>query len=184
MLFCKDLLPLNPSWEGREAAILNPLLLQKNIIMQVMLVIHNLLRWIILLFGAWTVLNAIGGLLSKKEFTANDNRSNFFFMLSMDIQLLVGLGLFFSGQWFDRMKHLSENMKDTNLRFFTMEHEVLMIIAWILVHIGRVSVKKAIGSRAKFRRSLVFFGITLILILIAIPWPFREAVARPLFRWF
>ncbi len=149
-----------------------------------MLVIHNLLRWLILLFGLWTVLNAVGGLLSKKEFTANDNRSNFFFMLSMDIQLLVGLGLFFSGQWFDRMKHLSENMKDANLRFFTMEHEVLMIIAWILVHVGRVSVKKAITSRAKFKRSLVFFGITLVLILIAIPWPFREAVARPLFRWF
>ena len=152
--------------------------------MQAMLVIHNLLRWLILLFGLWTVLNAISGLASKKEFTPEDNRSNFFFMLSMDIQLLVGLGLFFSGQWFDRTKHLSENIKNANLRFFTMEHEVLMIAAWILVHVGRVFVKKASTSQAKFRRSLVFFGITLVLILIAIPWPFREAVARPWFRWF
>ena len=152
--------------------------------MQVLLVLHNLLRWLILLFGIWTVLSAFIGLFSKKEFTSGDNRSNFFFMLSMDIQLLIGLALYFSGVWFDRLKHLSENMKDANLRFFTMEHEVFMILAWILVHVGRVFVKKANTSRAKFTRSLIFFGITLVLILFATPWPFKEAVARPLFRWF
>jgi len=102
----------------------------------------------------------------------------------MDLQLLVGLGLYFSGVWFDRLKHLGDNMKDANLRFFTMEHEVLMILAWILVHVGRSLVKKAIASPVKFRRSLIFFGIALLLILISMPWPFREAVARPWFRWF
>ncbi len=152
--------------------------------MQVLLVIHNLLRWLILLFGLWTVLGSIGGLLTKKPYTASDSRGNFFFMLGMDIQLLVGLALYFSGAWFDRLKHLSENMKDTNLRFFTLEHEVFMILAWILVHIGRVFVKKAVTPAGKFKRSLIFFGIALVLILFAIPWPFREELARPLFRWF
>lgn len=152
--------------------------------MQVLLVLHNLLRWLIILFGMWTVLNAVSGLAGKKEFTAAANRSNFFFMLGMDIQLLIGLALYYTGEWFERLKHLSENMKDANLRFFTMEHEVLMIIAWILVHAGRVAVKKAPTSSAKYKRSLVFFGITLALILIAIPWPFRDTVMRPWFRWF
>lgn len=136
------------------------------------------------MFGLWTVFNAIGGLAGRKEYTTSDGRSNFLFMLSMDIQLLVGLGLYYAGAWFERLKNLGDNMKDANLRFFTMEHELLMIIAWILVHAGRVMVKKAPSSAAKFKRSLVFFGITLLLILIAIPWPFREAVARPWFRWF
>ncbi len=152
--------------------------------MQVLLVLHNLLRWLILLFGLWTVFNAIAGVGGRKEYTPSDGRSNFFFMLSMDIQLLVGLGLYYAGAWFERLKNLGDNMKDANLRFFTMEHELLMIIAWILVHIGRVMVKKAPTSAGKFKRSLVFFGITLLLILIATPWPFREAVARPWFRWF
>ena len=152
--------------------------------MQVLLVIHNLLRWFILLFGVWTVLTAISGLIGKRMFTPSDSRSNFLFVLSMDLQLLVGLGLYFSGVWFDRLKHLGDNMKDANLRFFTMEHEVLMIIAWILVHVGRSVVKKGITSPVKFRRSLIFFGIALLLILISMPWPFREAVARPWFRWF
>ncbi len=152
--------------------------------MQVLLVLHNLLRWFILIFGIWTVLNAISGLTGKREFLPADNRSNFFFMLGMDIQLLIGLALYFTGAWFERLQHLGENMKDANLRFFTMEHEFLMILAWILVHVGRVAVKKAAASSVKFKRSLIFFGITLLLILIAMPWPFREAVARPWFRWF
>jgi hypothetical protein len=59
-----------------------------------------------------------------------------------------------------------------------------MIIAWILVHVGRVMVKKSSLSSSKFTKSLLFFGIALLLILIATPWPFREAVARPWFRWF
>lgn len=152
--------------------------------MQALLVTHNLLRWLILIFGIWTVMSALSGLAGKREFTSSDSRSNFFFMLSMDIQLLVGLGLYFAGAWFERLKHLGDNMKDANLRFFTMEHELLMIIAWILVHVGRVVVKKAPSSTVKFKRSLIFFGIALLLILIAIPWPFREAVTRPWFRWF
>jgi hypothetical protein len=164
--------------------ISNTLFLQKNYFMQVLLVIHNLLRWIIIIFATWTVLSAISGLAGKREYTATDGRSNFFFMLSMDIQLLIGLGLYFSGVWFDQLKHLGDAMKDTNLRFFTMEHELMMIIAWILVHVGRVMVKKSSLSSSKFTKSLLFFGIALLLILIATPWPFREAVARPWFRWF
>jgi hypothetical protein len=164
--------------------ISNTLFLQKNYFMQVLLVIHNLLRWIIIIFAIWTVLSAISGLAGKREYTATDGRSNFFFMLSMDIQLLIGLGLYFSGVWFDQLKHLGDAMKDTNLRFFTMEHELMMIIAWILVHVGRVMVKKSSLSSSKFTKSLLFFGIALLLILIATPWPFREAVARPWFRWF
>jgi len=152
--------------------------------MQALLVIHNLLRWFILLFGIWTLLNAISGVSGKKVYLPADGRSNFFFMLSMDLQLLVGLALYFSGEWFDHLKHLGEAMKDANLRFFTMEHEVMMIIAWILVHVGRVAVKKANTPPAKYKKSLLFFGISLVLILIAMPWPFREAVARPWFRWF
>ena len=152
--------------------------------MQTLLVLHNLVRWLILLFAFWTLISAISGLATKREYTSGDGRSNFFFMLGMDIQLLIGLILYFSGVWFDRLKHIGESMKDPMVRFFTMEHGVIMIIAWILVHAGRISVKKAPTPQAKYKKTLLFFGIALLLILIAMPWPFREAVARPWFRGF
>lgn len=152
--------------------------------MQVLLILHNLIRWLILIFAFWTVISALTGLFAKREYSASDGRSNFFFMLSMDIQLLIGLILYFSNGWFESLKHIGESMKDPMVRFFTMEHSVMMIIAWVLVHAGRVSVKKVKTSQAKFKKTLLFFGIALLIILIAIPWPFRETVARPWFRGF
>lgn len=152
--------------------------------MQAFLVLHNLIRWFILLFGVWTVLVFLSGLIGRKKFTPAAGKSNFFFMLSMDIQFLLGLILYFLGQWFDRLKHMAESMKDPAVRFFTVEHAFIMILAWILVHVGRVSVKKATTPAGKYKRGLIFFGVTLVLILIAMPWPFKSQVPRPWFRWF
>jgi hypothetical protein len=152
--------------------------------MQIIMVSHNLLRWAVMLFGLWTLFSAISGVISRRNYTVSDGRSNFFFMLSCDIQLLLGLILYFVNSWFDRLKDLGNNMKEANTRFFTMEHALLMIIAWILVHVGRVSVKRATTASSKHKRSLLFFGLAILLILAAIPWPFREAIARPLYRWF
>lgn len=152
--------------------------------MQTLLVLHNLFRWFILIFALWTIFSALSGLSSKRNYTKADDRSNFFFMLGMDIQLLIGMILYFNGQWFDRLKNLGDNMTDPMLRFFTLEHFLMMLIAWILVHAGRISVKKAVLPKAKFKKQLIYFGIALLIILAAIPWPFREAVMRPWFRGF
>jgi hypothetical protein len=149
------------------------------------LVFHNILRWAVLLFGLWTVLNALSGVMSKRAYTANDNRSNLFFMICCDIQLLLGLILYFSNSWFERLRAGGGTiMKNSYDRFFTVEHAAVMIIAWILVHIGRTSVKKTSTDSAKHKRMLLFFGIALLLILASIPWPFRSEIARPLLRWF
>lgn len=145
-------------------------------------ILHNLLRWAVLLFGVWTVINAITGKSQQRAFTATDNRSNLFFMISCDIQLLLGLILYVNNGWFDRLKDLGNNMKDPAARFFTIEHLSMMLIAWVLVHVGRAAVKRADTDAAKHKKSLIFYGIALVLILASIPWPFREAIARPLFN--
>ena len=143
------------------------------------------MRWAILLFGLWTLLNAITGVMNKRAYSANDNRSNLFFMISFDIQLLLGLILYFSNSWFNNLKsNLEHTMKDPFLRFFTVEHTIMMILAWILVHAGRTAVKRAATDAAKHKKMLIYFGLALLLILAAIPWPFRTEIARPLLRWF
>ncbi|MGN6533750.1 MAG: hypothetical protein ACTHK0_18565 [Ginsengibacter sp.] len=152
--------------------------------METLRVLHNLIRWLILIFAFWTVISAISGLASKRAYSNSDNRSNLFFMIFMDLQLLIGLIIYFTNGWFESLKHIGESMKDPMVRFFTVEHSMMMIVAWILVHAGRISVKKAATPQTKFKKSLIYFGIALLIILFAIPWPFREAIARPLFRWF
>lgn len=145
-------------------------------------ILHNLLRWAVLLTGLWTVINAITGVIGKRTFNGSDNKSNLFFMISCDIQLLLGLLLFFGNHWAAQFSNMAVAMKDKNLRFFTVEHTVMMLLAWVLVHVGRAQVKKAGTDAAKHKKMLVFFGIALVLILASIPWPFREIIGRPWFR--
>ncbi len=150
--------------------------------MNYFLPIHNILRWAVLLFGLLAVVYAIAGLSGKKNYGGRDNKAGLFFMISCDIQLLIGLVLYFNNSWFDFLKtNAKEVMKNGALRFFVVEHALMMIIAWLLVHIGRSMVKRAGTDASKHKRSLLYFGIALLIILAMIPWPFREAVAR---QWF
>jgi bacteriorhodopsin len=150
------------------------------------LVIHSILRWAVLLFGFWAVLSALSGLISKREYRSSDNRTGLLFMIFCDIQLLMGLILYFTGMWFEKVKTgMGDVMKDPIERFFAVEHALMMIIAWLLVHIGRSMVKRADTDAQKHKRAIIFFGIALIIILAMIPWPFRVAgIARQLFPQF
>src|SRR3954470_10362518 len=101
--------------------------------MQTVLVLHNIMRWAVLLFGVWTVFNAFSGVMAKRAYSANDNRSNLFFMICCDIQLLIGLSLYFSNSWFDKIKEgMGVVMKNGYDRFFAVEHAAMMLLAWIL----------------------------------------------------
>lgn len=151
--------------------------------MQIVLILHSLLRWAVVILGIWTLVNALTGYFGKRPYSANDNRSNLLFMISCDVQLLIGIALYINNGWFARLKDMGNNMKDPYLRFFTIEHLTLMLAAWVLVHIGRATVKSATTDAAKHKKMLIFFGLAIVLIIAAIPWPFRQAIGRPYFRF-
>lgn len=103
-------------------------------------------------------------------------------MISFDIQLLFGMILYMTN-WFGYLKQgMSTVMKDPTIRFFTIEHALMMLVAWALVHISRSAVKRATTDLSKHRKSLIFAALALLIVLISIPWPFRD-VARPLFHF-
>ena len=148
------------------------------------LVIHNILRWAVLLLGVWAVFAALGAVMSKRAYKSSDNKVSLFFMISCDVQLVLGLILYFTGMWFDRVKSdMGAVMKDAAIRYFAVEHALMMIVAWLLVHVGRTMVKRADTDAQKHKRTLIYFGIALAIILAMIPWPIRiPEIARPLFR--
>ena len=51
-----------------------------------------------------------------------------------------------------------------------------MVVAIVLVHLGYNSLKRGVGRRAG-----LMFLFSLVIILLTIPWPFREAIGRGLF---
>ena len=134
--------------------------------------LHNSLRWLILLIALATLLKYFMGWFSQKGWRKSDNILGIVFTSVMDLQLLVGLVLyiFVSPVTKAAFQDFGAAMKNDDLRFYAVEHSLLMLIAVVLVHIGRSKSKKTISARGKFGKALVFFGIAYIIILAAIPW--------------
>jgi hypothetical protein len=72
-------------------------------------------------------------------------------------------------------------MRSPGLRFFAVEHLVMMFAAVILAHVGRVLARKAKTPEAKRTRRLICYGLAMVVMLLGIPWPGMPA-GRPLFR--
>ena len=151
--------------------------------MDSILSIHSILRYLVLLFGVWAVFNAITGVSSKRSYNGNDNKSNLFFMILTDIQLLLGLILLYNWVSNSGVSDLDMGtiMKDKAMRFWTVEHPIMMFLAWIFVHVSRSASKKATTDLSKHKKVLIFSGLALLIMLASIPWPFREVIGRPLF---
>ncbi|MET0634580.1 MAG: hypothetical protein ABWZ25_01050 [Chitinophagaceae bacterium] len=148
-----------------------------------MLHLHNILRWIILILLLLSLIKAFSGWQSRKMFTAGDKRVWLFTLIFTHINLVVGLYLLFLGRFGILNTTLPPGtsvMKNSSLRFFWVEHPLLMLISVILITLGYGMSKKPVQDSIKFKKAFWFFLIALILILAAIPWPGRE-VARPLF---
>ena len=152
--------------------------------MHSVLILHNITRWAVLIFGLLAVITSIGGIVKKRAYSAADNKISLFFMIFCDLQLLMGIILLYSNGWLAKMKSMGEVMKNSYDRFFIVEHGLIMIVAWILVHVGRTAVKKS-APENKHKKTLLFFGIAILLILISIPWSFKGGgIARPDFPKF
>lgn len=137
--------------------------------------IHSLLRWVVLLLLLAAIIKSLQGLISKRSFNNSDNKISLFLMISAHTQLLVGILLYFFSPFVQ-----FGNMKNDEIRFFTVEHSSMMILAIVFITLARILSKKASTDVAKFRRLFIFCLIALLIIFMAIPWPFSP-ISRP---WF
>lgn len=120
---------------------------------------------------------------NKKALSAGDKKLWLFTMITAHTTLLVGLCLLLFGRFGILTATLPPGtnvMKDDFFRFFWVEHPVMMIIAIVLITIGRGQAKKPIPDPAKYKKAFWFFLIALLVILAAIPWPGHQPHSRPL----
>ena len=134
--------------------------------------LHNLLRWLILAIALVALFKYFMGWFNQGKWQKSDHILGAVFTALLDLQLLSGLVLYFFVSPLTKaaFRDFGAAMKNSDLRFYAVEHFTLMLIAVILVHIGRVRTKKAVNPKAKFSNSLVFFGIAYLIMLAAIPW--------------
>jgi heme A synthase len=135
--------------------------------------IHSGWAYLALLVLVLATLNALYKFFSDKEFDANDFRISLFALIVMHIQLLLGIILFFTKDYFSTISEvggIGEVMKNAELRNLIIEHPLTMIIAVALVTIGYSKHKKKLTSKPKYKILAIFYTLALILVLAKIPW--------------
>ncbi|GAB4159604.1 MAG: hypothetical protein Tsb0033_14430 [Winogradskyella sp.] len=131
--------------------------------------IHSGWAYIVLLVLIIATINALIKFFGNKEYGALDFRLALFSLITMHIQLLIGIILFFTKGYFDEMS-VGEVMKNDSIRKLAVEHPTLMIIAVALVTIGYSKHKKKLVSKPKFKLLSIFYSIALVAVLYMIPW--------------
>lgn len=127
---------------------------------------HSGLRWLVLI----ALVVALFQTFSRRGTSGNimETKSVLFTFILSHIQLLLGIILYFISP---KVIFGGDTMSNSLIRFFTVEHLIGMLIAIILITMGYIKAKNA---ELPFNKAFNFYIAAFILILISIPWPFRE----------
>ena len=133
---------------------------------------HNLFRWLVLIALVFAIGFAFNGWLKKRDCNKRDNLSGLVLTIFMDIQFFLGIILyaFVSPIIKSAFNDFGAAMKNAELRFYAVEHILMMVIALIIIHIGRAKSKRHSAPWKKHRAAFIFYTVAFIFILAAIPW--------------
>ncbi|MBN4072163.1 hypothetical protein JYT14_00375 [Flavobacteriales bacterium AH-315-E23] len=128
-------------------------------------------RYVVLALMLLALLKSTIGWFSNKEHTAGDVKLTLFANISLHIQLLFGLILYFRSTAVSFIP-IGEMKGET--RYWTVEHITIMIVAVAIVTIGRKVALKAADDKGKHMKTAIFYLIGLAIIFLSIPWPWNE----------
>lgn len=146
-----------------------------------LLTLHSLLRWAVLAGLLLGLGRGYRGWLRARPFTAFDNGLRHWAATLAHLQLMLGYGLYFSSPLVAAFRQ-SGAAAGPDARFFGLLHVLLMTTAVVVLTIGSALAKRRPTDAAKFRTMALWFTAALLLILVAIPWPFSPLASRPLLR--
>ena len=133
-----------------------------------MLHAHSGFRWLLLLFLVLAVFKALAGWLGKKPYGKTDNLLAVLLVSFTHIQAIIGIVLFVMSDIAKAgMADMGSAMKEPALRFWTIEHGMIMVLAVVFITIGRAKSKKAATDELKHKKGAIFYLLALLLILWA-----------------
>jgi hypothetical protein len=133
---------------------------------------HNVLRWVILIL-------LLVALIQSFMKNPGVKKSSLWLMIAAHITLVVGIYQWITGPLGYKLINqngFGEVMKNSIYRFWAVEHFTGMLIGIILITIARGKIKAS-----KYKATTWLYLVALLVILLTIPWPFREGIGRP---WF
>lgn len=127
--------------------------------------LHSWWRWIVLILGLITIVKTLIGWLGKQSWAAIDRKLGSFFVISFDIQTLLGLIVYVGSmmslhtlRWYD----------GSGMRLL-MEHILMMTISLAVLHISFSRAKKGQNPQTQHRTLAIGAIIAFLLILVAVP---------------
>ncbi len=132
---------------------------------------HSGLRWILILLFLTSLMLLYITAFGKKKGATAARKFALITLIVTHIQLIIGLVLYFISPL---VVFSSSSMKNPVYRFYLVEHISLMLVAIVLVTIGYSTAKKIEDQVVSARKMFYFYLVGFLLILISIPWPFRN----------
>lgn len=149
--------------------------------------LHSILRWALIIFLIVNIIRV--NVEAGEHFDKVDKKWSLRLLITTHLNLLAGIYLYFFGSYGLQKLELDKyTMKDVMqvswLRFWIIEHPLMMLTSIILITISHSFSKKDMEPLKKHKIMSILYIVALIIILFAIPWPFRSDVniARPIFR--
>lgn len=134
--------------------------------------LHSWLRWILLILGIIVIIRSYIGWFGDKSYLKSDNTMSIILVSIFHIQLILGLLLYFVYSPIVRsaFQDFGLAMKDSQLRYWAVEHIFIMLFSIVIAQIGRIKIKKAHSAVNKHKNAAIYFTLAFILILSRIPW--------------
>ncbi len=133
--------------------------------------LHSIVRWGVVIFALLALIKAIHGWITNKEWASSDRSIGLIFTISLDIQILTGLILYFFLSpvmdivWSD----FGAALQSETLRFYALDHLLWMILAAVFAHIGNRAGKSQLEDKQKFRKVSIWFALSILAIVIGLP---------------
>ncbi len=152
---------------------------------QVLLPLHSLFRWLLVAGVIFSMGRSVWALYAKTGYQPIDRILRSATSGISHVQLIIGLILYVKSPLVTYLRsNPQEALAYMDVAFFGIFHLASMVLAILLITIGAAKAKRAPSDREKYLQVLRWFGLAVLLILVAIPWPFSPYAARPYFRMF
>lgn len=146
-----------------------------------LLPVHSVFRWVVVFSLTYAIIISTKGYFGKTAFTKTSNAIRHWTATIAHIQLITGIILYVKSPFVKQFFATANNTDET--LFFGIIHILLMLLAIVLITIGSAKSKREKTDHGKFKTMLIWFSLAVLLILLAIPWPFSPLANRPLIRF-
>ena len=132
------------------------------------LTIHHYLPFLLLFMLVLSVVKSFLVSYAGKDFCLEKCKILSITMILAHLQLVFGIILFYKKS--SEILDWSVVMSNTDSRYTFIEHPLMMLLAIILISVGRVKAKKIEDSKKSAKTIFFYFFIALILILVRTPF--------------